>query len=142
MESVHPKTLLLSPVSVCREREVNITVVERSQSFSSDTSSVSAESTLSSEAQAAVNTRRHDKAQPFFSGSSRTTSCRTMTRTRMADRLAVAANKSTKNSRSDELDGLRTKFETFSKQFKPFSTALKNYNSSLVALEKNRSEVR
>ena len=136
---VHPKTLLLSPISVCRpEREVNITVVEHSASFDSDASSVSEASTASSvEVQRSLPQKDHR----FFASKSRTSSCRTMTRTRTADRLAAAGNKSTQKNRSEELDGLRQKFDTFRKQFKPFGAALKQYHASLVTLEQNRSEV-
>lgn len=144
---VHPKTLLLAPISVCRpEREVNITVVEHSASFDSDASSVSEASTGASSVEVVPATKaphysNYSKDSRFFASKHRTSSCRTMTRTRTADRLAAAGLKSTKKNRSEELEGLRQKFDTFSKQFKPFSTALKNYHASLVTLEQNRSEV-
>lgn len=61
--------------------------------------------------------------------------------TRVSERLGVAAEKSTKKSRSDELDKCKEKFEAFTKQFKPFIASLKTYHAAMVTLEQNRSEV-
>lgn len=63
-------------------------------------------------------------------------------KTRVAERLTAASNKSCEVNRSGELDGLKEKFDVFTKQFKPFITTLKNYQASVVNLEHNRSEVR
>jgi hypothetical protein len=63
-------------------------------------------------------------------------------KTRVAERLTEASNKSTVVTRSGELDTLKEKFDAFIKQFKPFIATLKNYHAAVVALEYNRSEVR
>ena len=61
--------------------------------------------------------------------------------TRVAERLADAADKSTKKSRSDELEKCKEKFDGFIKQFQPFIATLKTYHTAIVNLEHNRSEV-
>lgn len=62
--------------------------------------------------------------------------------TRVADRLSAAADKSTKKSRSDELQKCKEKFDTFKEQFQPFIATLKTYHTAVVNLEHCRSEVR
>ena len=94
----------------------------------------------------ATATIKNNKSRGFFesffhSNISRPIVMSTGNKTRVAERLTAASNKSTEVNRSGELDNLKQKFETFTKQFKPFIGSLKNYHAAVVALEYNRSEV-
>jgi len=62
-------------------------------------------------------------------------------KTRTAERLSAASNRSTEKVRSDELDALKQKYADFTTRFAPFKLALKSYHQSLINLEHNRSEL-
>jgi hypothetical protein len=65
-----------------------------------------------------------------------------MAKTRIGERLSkVATESASTKDRSSEVDTFNKKYDEFTKQFKPLTTALKNNLSDLETLEKSQGQV-